>query len=42
MVKSKLSEEMFFDSEEIVENDNNVLPRVSDPGEYLLQNDDDL
>ncbi len=37
-----MSEEMSYDSEEIVENGNNVLPRVSDLGEHLLQNDDDL
>ncbi len=29
-------------SENIVENSNDVLPRVHDPGEHLLQNDDDL
>ncbi len=42
MVETKVSEKMFEDSENIVENGNDVLPRVSDPGEHLLQNDDDL
>ncbi len=33
---------MFEESENIVENGNDVLPRISDPVEHLLQNDDDV
>ncbi len=42
MVKTKKFEQMFEDAEEIVENGNDVSPRVSDLGEHLLQNDYDL
>ncbi len=42
MAETNLSEKMFEESENIVVNGNDVLPRISDPVEHLLQNDDDV